>query len=403
MKTARTIGKIISIAVVLTSTWLSPAIAQRAPVVQAFDLRVPWQPAPIKVNGQWQLLYELHLDNYSAEPLQPEQLRVIDADNGHILRDYDAAAVRAMLGGPGLSGKKGDTAIAPGAHAVIYLNLGFDAAPTDLHLTHELSAERPDGGAPVQAQGGTLTLHGWPAPVLFSPPLRGGYWVAVYDGSWARGHRRSLYAVNGAVHVPGRFAIDWIKVDAQGRYTKGDPTDPKHWLGYGEEVLAVADGKVAAAMDGMAEPARVDPGKPTRVPLQDATGNYVSLDLGGGRYVFYEHLKTGSITVKPGQAVHRGEVIGRLGYTGETTGPHLHMHVADANLPLDAEGMPYALDRFGWAGSYRSIEDFGGEKAWQPSARVVERQAELPAPLSVLTFAPHPAGFKQVAPAPKQP
>jgi len=218
MKTARTIGKIISIAVVLTSTWLSPAIAQRAPVVQAFDLRVPWQPAPIKVNGQWDLLYELHLDNYSAEPLQPEQLRVIDADNGHILRDYDAAAVRAMLGGPGLSGKKGDTAIAPGAHAVIYLNLGFDAAPTDLHLTHELSAERPDGGAPVQAQGGTLMLHGWPAPVVFSPPLRGGYWVAVYDGSWARGHRRSLYAVNGAVHVPGRFAIDWIKVDGTFEY-----------------------------------------------------------------------------------------------------------------------------------------------------------------------------------------
>ncbi|MGO4700410.1 M23 family metallopeptidase [Dyella sp. 2RAB6] len=370
--------------------------------MQTFDLRVPGQPAPIKVNGQWQLLYELHLDNYAAEPLQPKQLRVLDADNGQVLRDYDETALRAMLGGPGLSGKQGDATIAPGAHAVIYLNLSFDDAPAALHLTHQLSATRDNGGTPLQAQGGTLSLQPWPAPVTFSPPLRDGYWVAIYDSSWPRGHRRTLYAVNGAVHVPGRYAIDWIKVDAQGRYTKGDPTDKNHWLGYGAEVLAVADGKIAAAMDGMPEPAKVDPGKPTRVPLQDASGNYVSLDLGGGRYVFYEHLKTGSITVKTGQAVHRGDVIGRLGYTGETTGPHLHMHVADANVPLDAEGVPYALDQFGWMGSYASIADFGGEKKWLPSASAVVRRGELPAPLSVLSFTP-PYVFKEVSAKTKSP
>jgi len=401
MKSASTFGQLLPFAIALLGMSLSPAFAQRAPVVQTFDLRVPWQPQPVKVNGQWQLLYELHLDNYAADPLQPKQLRVLDADNGHVLRDYDETALRALLGGPGMSGKKGDATIAPGAHAVVYLNLSFDEAPADLHLTHELSAARDDGTA-VQAQGGQLTLRHGPAPVVFSPPLRGGYWVAIYDSAWPRGHRRTLYAVNGAVHVPGRFAVDWIKVDAQGRYTQGDPTDKSHWLGYGEEVLAVADGRIAAALDGMPEPAKVDPGKPTRVPLQDATGNYVSLDLGGGHYVFYEHLKTGSITVKAGQAVHRGDVIGRLGYTGETTGPHLHMHVADANVPLDAEGLPYAFDQFGWVGSYASIGDFGEQKHWLPSASVVVRRGELPAPLSVLSFTP-PYVFKAVSPTTKSP
>ena len=387
----------------LLSAWLSPAIAQRAPVLQTFDLRIPWQPSPVKINGQWQLLYELHLDNYSSEALQPKQLRVIDAGNGQVLRDYGETAVRAMLGGPGMSGTKGDAAIAPGAHAVVYVNLVFDEAPAQLQLTHDFSATRASDDTLLHAQGGALDLHGWPAPVVFSPPLRDGDWVAIYDSAWPRGHRRTLYAVNGAVHIPGRFAIDWIKVDAQGRYTKGDPTDKKNWLGYGEDVLAVADGKVAQARDDMPEPAKVDPGKPTRVPLQDATGNYVSLDLGGGRYVFYEHLQTGSITVKAGQRVHRGDVIGRLGYTGETTGPHLHMHVADANIPLDAEGVPYALDQFGWLGSYRSIEDFGGEKPWQPSARIIARRTELPGPLSVVTFGPTYFQVKQVAPTTKQP
>ena len=389
-------------AIALLGAYLSPSIAQRAPVVQTFDLRIPWQPAPIKVNDQWQLLYELHLDNYAADPLQPKHLRILDADNGHILRDYDETTLRTLLGGPALSGKKGDTTIAPGAHAVIYLNLSFDKAPTNLHLTHELSAER-ESGATLQATGGAVTMHGSPKPITFSPPLRGSYWAAIYDSSWPRGHRRTLYAVNGAVHIPGRFAIDWIKVDARGRSTKGDPTDKQNWLGYGEEVLAVADGKIAAAMDGMPEPAKVDPGKPTRVPLQDASGNYVSLDLGNGRYVFYEHLQTGSITVKAGQAVHRGQVIGRLGYTGETTGPHLHMHVADANLPLDAEGVPYALEQFARMGSYASIEDFGNEKPWLPSATAVVRRAELPAPLSVLSFTAPNVFLKEVAPATKQP
>lgn len=399
----KTIGKLLPAAAVLLSAWLSAAAAQRAPVLQSFDLRVPWQPAPIRIDGKWQLLYELHLDNYSSEALQPKQLRVIEADNGRVLRDYDEAAVRAMLGGPGMSGKKGDATIAPGAHAVVYVNLVFDEAPAQLQLTHEFSAARSSDDTVLHAQGGKLDLHGWPAPIVFSPPLRGGDWVAIYDSAWPRGHRRTLYAVNGAVHIPGRFAIDWIKVDAQGRYTKGDPTEKKNWLGYGEDVLAVADGKITAAQDSMPEPAKVDPGKPTRVPLQDASGNYVSLDLGGGHYVFYEHLQTGSITVKAGQTVHRGEVIGRLGYTGETTGPHLHMHVADANVPLDAEGLPYALDQFGWIGSYRSIEDFGGEQPWLPAAKPVEHRGELPAPLSVVTFTPPYFRLKQVAPATKPP
>jgi len=392
-----------AVAIMLAAAWLSmPAIAQRAPIVQTFDLRVPWQPTPIKIAGQWQLLYELHLDNYSTEPLQPKQLRVLDADDGHVVREYDETTLRTMLGGPGMSGKKGDMTMAPGAHAVVYLNLSFDEAPAGLHLTHELSAAR-EGGTALQAQGGMLTVRNWPAPVTFAQPLRGGYWAVIYDSSWPRGHRRTLYAVNGAVHVPGRFAIDWIKVDMQGHYTKGDPTDKNSWLGYGEEVLAVADGKIAAAMDGMPEPAKVDPGKPTRVPLQDASGNYVSLDLGGGRYVFYEHLKTGSITVKAGQTVHRGEVIGRLGYTGETTGPHLHMHVADANAPLDAEGMPYALDRYTLMGHYRSIEAFGNQQGWTPVALGMGRLAELPAPLAVVSFNPAIFYPKETTPTAKQP
>lgn len=391
MKPIAVLGRLSFLAIavlVLSGAAIQPAVP-RTPVTQALDLRVPWQPSPVKVDGQWRLAYELHLDNYSGEPLTLKRLRVIQPDTGQALREYESDSLRSLLGQPGKTSQGQDAlTIAPGTHAIVFLDIPLPDVPTaDFRLSHELDADVPDKPA-RSIRGGAVTLHGWAMPVVLSAPLRGGYWVAVYDASWPRGHRRSVYAVNGEAHVPGRFAIDWIKVDRTGHYTKGDATEPTNWLGYGEDVLAVADGVVAAAMDGMAEPAKVDPGKPTRVPLQDASGNYVSLDMGGGRYVFYEHLKTGSVTVKAGQKVHRGDVIGRLGYSGETTGPHLHMHVADVNSPLDAEGIPYALDRFVWTGRYGTIDDFGKEKPWQPFAQVISGRGELPGSLSVVTFAP---------------
>src|SRR3546814_12133074 len=78
----------------------------------------------------------------------------------------------------------------------------------------------------------------------------------------------------------------------------------------------------------------------SRNALADASGNYLALDLGDGRHAFYEHLEPGSIRVAPGQRVRRGEVIAALGFTGDTTGPHLHFHVADGTSPLGSRGVP---------------------------------------------------------------
>lgn len=52
------------------------------------------------------------------------------------------------------------------------------------------------------------------------------------------------------------------------------------------------------------------------------------LDLGDNRHAFYGHLLPGSLRVKPGDRVRRGQVIGRLGNSGNSTGPHLHFHNA---------------------------------------------------------------------------
>ncbi len=48
-----------------------------------------------------------------------------------------------------------------------------------------------------------------------------------------------------------------------------------------------------------------------------------------GRYAAYLHMQTGSVRVKIGQRLRTGQIIGRLGNSGNTTGPHLHFGIQD--------------------------------------------------------------------------
>jgi hypothetical protein len=182
-----------------------------------------------------------------------------------------------------------------------------------------------------------------------APPLRGGPWMAIYDPSMARGHRRVYIDGN----IPGRFAVDFMKVDAEGKMFHGDEQQVANWYGYGADVLAVADGVITDVRDSVAESATLSA---TKHPLAEASGNYIALSLGHDRYAFYEHLQPGSIRVKKGDRVRAGQVIAKLGYSGDSTGPHLHFHVADHNSDLAAEGLPFVFASFRENGQTRKSE-----------------------------------------------
>jgi murein DD-endopeptidase len=363
---------------------------QRPPLRQSFDLQIPWRPSPVNVAGKRQLVYELQLTNCATSELSIRRIEVLDAAAGSILGAFEGAALNDLLGtsprqpSPGQTspGQTDKRAISPGVRATAYLSV-----PSAPALKHRI--EYVQAGAPQHhiVEGAAFTVQDQPL-LLLGPPLHGGPWVAIYNASWERGHRRVPYAVNGAVHIPGRFAIDWIKLDDQGNYAKPDPTKLANWYGYSAEVLAVADAVVVAATDNIAEPSSVSAGAGTKLPLENASGNYVVLDLGQSRYAFYEHLKPGSIRVNAGDRMRRGQTIALLGYTGESTGPHLHFHVANAKDPLDAEGIPYALDSFELLGAFPSIEAFGKGRPWPPSPSGTEptRRSEFPAPLAVVQF-----------------
>jgi murein DD-endopeptidase MepM/ murein hydrolase activator NlpD len=117
-----------------------------------------------------------------------------------------------------------------------------------------------------------------------------------------------------------RNAIDFVQL-VDGKTYRGDRSRLENFHIFGQPLLAVADGRVTAALD-------TRPDLPVGVSTwQEMEGNYVILDIGGGRYLLYGHLHQGSLRVQVGEHVRRGQVLGQVGDSGNTGEPHLHIQV----------------------------------------------------------------------------
>ena len=82
------------------------------------------------------------------------------------------------------------------------------------------------------------------------------------------------------------------------------------------------------------------------MPISEADGNFVILDIGGGAFVLLAHMQPGSVHVHAGDRMKRGDVLGKVGKTGNSEAPHLHLHVMDSPDPLQANGLPYVFEDF---------------------------------------------------------
>src|SRR4029450_2217863 len=103
------------------------------------------------------------------------------------------------------------------------------------------------------------------------------------------------------------FAIDWMRIDAQGKLVSGDPARVESFPGYDQPGPAVADATGAEAEGGREGELPGPLPDPATITVQNIDGNHVILDLGGGLYVFYAHLKKGSLRGKQGDRVRRGQ------------------------------------------------------------------------------------------------
>lgn len=198
-------------------------------------------------------------------------------------------------------------------------------------------------------------------PIIVEFPLRGEWLSPNTPGTKIPSH--------GTNRLGTRYAYDFIQVDWK---RKGLPAYrvslPQYLLFgvplneyycWGQEVYAPCDGIVVQAKDGYKERERTNLladmsyaykiahyFDPKKDDIQSVAGNYIIMKCGDQVYAALVHLQTGSIQVSVGQSVKKGEVIGRVGDSGNSYMPHLHFQLMDSCDMSTANGLPCAFEQY---------------------------------------------------------
>jgi len=356
--------------------FLPALLAQSTAAGNSFlEVHAPISPVIAWIADKPNLVYELHITNFKSAAVTLTRVSVLeDRTLLHVYEGSDLASSLARVGA--LAGASDPRTLEGGQRAVFYawLPLPDGVNPSAIH--HRIWFRVNDG---TEESVETAEVQvGRNSPAVLGPPLRSGPWVALYDPGLRNGHRRVVFAIDGKARIPSRFAIDWMKIGPDGRFTHDDASVAANSYSYGEDVLAVADGVVESVVDWFPEPT-------PNISVNNEAGNYVGLDLGGGRVAFYEHLKPGSIRVHRGDRVHSGDVLGSVGASGSVfSGAHLHFHLADADSPIAAEGLPFVFRSYQRLGSFPSFEAL--ERPWAASEKPRTGSGDMPAPLTVIRF-----------------
>lgn len=271
------------------------------------------------------LNFDLVIGNGSDSELRVSELR------GLVLDAAGQVIERRIIWQQALGQLVPDPVIAPRSEGLIFNPLLFAAAGAGARIRYEVDLAGPPAG--TETVSATITPEDCSDRLRLALPLAGR--VLVYDGyDLYSHHRRTGYGgpedeAQGITDNFQRFGIDLVAIDEQGRFFRGDGSRTDQWLGWNLPVRAPATGTVAAMHDG--QPDNVAIGTvdrwidrdPARNPMT-SYGNYVLIDHGGGEFTLMGHLRDGSVTVRRGQRVEQGEVVGAVGNSGASGGVHLH-------------------------------------------------------------------------------
>lgn len=344
---------------------------QRGPRV---DVLCPSPPIPVTIDKKKVVVYELHVTSFDTVPMTLKRVEIFANEESKeplITLEKDklsTAMIRvgaAMMMSSGSSGAVQDSRIIdPGGRNVVFVWIEIPVNLTvPASLKHRLVFSSTPAGA---SDPSDATLEDFQVPVtqysvpILSPPFSGGIWLAGDGPVNNSNHRRSIFAIDGHIYSPERFAIDWVKVGPNGDSRHDGTTKNENWWSWGEPVLAVVDGEITEVVDEFPDntPHVLPP-----VTLDNIAGNHVILQIAQNRFVTYAHLQRGSIKVRVGDHVHRGDVLALLGNSGNATGAHLHLQVTDRSSVLQSQGVPFVFADFTYLG---------------PGAQYPEKQVSVP-------------------------
>lgn len=184
-------------------------------------------------------------------------------------------------------------------------------------------------------------------------PLKGDLHVALVPLSYF--HHRIFHSQEFAFDVVGANQKD-------AGFTEISESNPKRLSDFGiwgRDIYAIGDGTVVEVGDRfpesiMSDPALFSDGEYTQKVMIDqigkigfinaVAGNYAVIDHHNGEFSAYCHIKESSMKVKAGEKVKKGQVIGRVGNTGNSSAPHLHFQLMDSKSFVTANGLPIMFE-----------------------------------------------------------
>jgi|GEM_PF-5154406 len=284
------------------------------------------KPQAVLIEGRYHVRYELFLQDINTEKYSVSNIQVWDDDI--LLVEYTQDQLAEMI----YHHHESQSAYA-------FITVISDTKQNRISLTSLADEQKL-----VRTKNIAINQS---SPLLIKSPVEQGVW---YFGETGPVDHHAFY-VDFEHTLPlnsQRWAVDLLKISLiEENFCSGDCSRNEQFFSYGENFLAVADGTIVALNDGVAD------NQPGQIPTPDsgieAGGNYVVLDLGDGIYAVYGHAISGSFQVNVGDRVTQGQVLGKIGNSGNSNAPHLHFHLArgfDIAEQANAEGVPFVLEKF---------------------------------------------------------
>ena len=223
----------------------------------------------------------------------------------------------------------------------------------DLHrLTYKFSLSIPQE-APEASAVVTVEPRVYRAKTALALPVKGK--ILIHDGHDFYAHHRRLNTEHPAAKDLGlaqnfmRYSLDINPTDEGFEPFRDTGAKNEDWYAWGQALYATGDGTVIDAVD--VEPDNIRGGESffksesVKASPMKFYGNYVLIDHGNGEYSLLGHVQKGSLSVKTGDKVTRGQQVARIGSSGSSNNPHVHYELRTGK-DLKAEGLPATFQGF---------------------------------------------------------
>jgi hypothetical protein len=233
----------------------------------------------------------------------------------------------------------------------------FQGLTQQMGKIQKLGEPQPAGGAvifPAKFEKGTLDMQialdgrGLIAGLLFKPhaatkpaPEKHQTQLSLpFKDRWLVFWGGDTRELNHHHDVPNqRFAFDLLGAGEDGKTKRGDGSRNEDYYAFGRDVLAPAEGTVIEVIEGVHDNA------PGSMNPYSAVGNCVVIQHREGEVSVLAHFRQGSIVVKVGDSVKRGQLLGKCGNSGNSSEPHLHYHLQNSPVLQDGLGIKCAFQK----------------------------------------------------------